>query len=132
MRGRDRGVITEHPVGIARDAANLWRDLRTVSAEQSVGAFLLDHPQHWGIIERVQSIRGLRYAEARINPLSDEFLPLDLQRFQLALYGMENFNPQSTDWLRVTLYGGAPTVSDVNSAGDVDDWLFAPRPEVSA
>lgn len=132
VRGRDRGVITEHPVGIARDAANLWRDLRTVSAEQSVGAFLLDHPQHWGIIERVQSIRGLRYAEARINPLSDEFLPLDLQRFQLALYGMENFNPQSTDWLRVTLYGGAPTVSDVNSAGDVDDWLFAPRPEVSA
>lgn len=131
VRGKDRGVVTEHPVGVARDVAELWSDLRAADADSSVGGFLLDHPQHWGIVERVQSVRGLRYAEARVNPLSDEFLPLDLQRFQLALYGMENFNPQSTDWLRVTLYGGAPTVSDVNSSGDVDDWLFSPRPEVS-
>lgn len=131
VRGKDRGVITEHPVGIARDIVELWDDIRSAPAEQSVGAFLLDNPQHWGIVERVQSVRGLRYAEARVNPLSDNFLPLDLQRFQLALYGMENFNPQSTDWLRVTLYGGAPTVADVNGSAEVDDWLFAPRPEVN-
>jgi hypothetical protein len=131
VRGKDRGVVTEHPVGIARDTAELWDDIRSAPAEQSVGAFLLDHPQHWGIVERVQSVRGLPYAEARVNPLADDFLPLDLQRFQLALYGMENFNPQSTDWLRVTLYGGAPTVSDVNNSAEVDDWLFAPRPEVN-
>lgn len=130
VRGKDRGVITEHPVGIARDTTELLNDLRNVSDDLSVGAFLLDHPQHWGIVERIQSVRALRYAEARVNPLSGDFIPLDLQRFQLALYGMENFNPQSTDWLRVTLYGGAPTVSDVNSSGQVDDWLFAPRPEV--
>jgi hypothetical protein len=130
VRGKDPGVITEHPVGVARDVAELWKDMRKVSTDQSVGTFLLDYPQHWGIIERVQSVHHLPYSEARINPLSDTFLPLDLQRFQLALYGMENFNPQSTDWLRVTLYGGAPTVSDVNAAEDVDDWLFAPRPEV--
>lgn len=130
VRGRDRGVITEHPVGIARDIAELWDDLRAAPADLSVGAFLLDYPQHWGVVERVQSVRGLPYAEARINPLSHEFLPLDLQRFQLAIYGMENFNPQSTDWLRVTLYGGAPTVWDVNNMAEVDDWLFAIRPEV--
>ncbi len=130
VRGKDPGVITEHPVGVARDVADLWSDIGKVSAHLSVGTFLLDYPQHWGIVERVQSVHHLPYSEARINPLSDAFLPLDLQRFQLALYGMENFNPQSTDWLRVTLYGGAPTVSDVNDAADVDDWLFAPRPEV--
>jgi len=130
VRGKDRGVITEHPVGIARDTAELLNDLSNVPDELSVGAFLLDHSQHWGIVERVQSVRALQYAEARVNPLSGDFIPLDLQRFQLALYGMENFNPQSTDWLRVTLYGGAPTVSDVNESGKVDDWLFSPRPEV--
>lgn len=130
VRGKDRGVITEHPVGIARDTAELLNDLNNVPEELSVGAFLLDHSQHWGIVERVQSVRALQYAEARVNPLSGDFIPLDLQRFQLALYGMENFNPQSTDWLRVTLYGGAPTVSDVNESGQVDDWLFSPRPEV--
>lgn len=129
-RGKDKGVITEHPVGIARDAARLWEDLRGTSTETSVGTFLLDNPQHWGIVERIQSVEGLAYTEARVNPLADDFLPLDLQRFQLALYGMENFNPQSTDWLRVTLFGGAPTVADVTTGAPVDDWLFVPRPEV--
>lgn len=93
VRGKDRGVITEHPVGIARDTAELLDDLRNVPDDLSVGAFLLDYPQHWGIVERIQSVRALRYAEARVNPLSGDFIPLDLQRFQLALYGMENFNP---------------------------------------
>jgi hypothetical protein len=97
-----------------------------------VGTFLLDNPQHWGIVERIQSVEGLPYTEARVNPLADDFLPLDLQRFQLALYGMENFNPQSTDWLRVTLFGGAPTVADVMAGVPVDDWLFVPRPEVDS
>ena len=128
-RGRDRGVVTEHPVGIARDVSLLWDDLGSVSSEQTVGEFLLDHPQHWGVVERIQSTAGMHYTEAQVNPLADDFLPLDLQRFQLALYGMENFNPQSTDWLRVTLYGGAPTVKDVNSGQASDDWLFLPRPE---
>ena len=54
-------------------------------------------------------------------------VPLDLQRFQLAVYGMDNFCPQSTDWVRVTLFGGAPRASDV-AAGLDDDWLFAPKP----
>ena len=130
-RGKDRGAITEHPVGVARDVAQLSRDLGSVASDQSVGEFLLDHPQHWGIVERVQSTFNLHYTEARVNPLGEDFLPLDLQRFQLALYGMENFNPQSTDWLRVTLFGGAPTVTDVNSGVAGDDWLFSPKPDTA-
>lgn len=128
FRGKDKGLITEHPVGIARDATSLHKDLLLADPELPVGAFLTRHPQHWGIIERAQSVAGLVYTEAQVNPLSDDFLPLDLQRFQLAIYGMENFNPQSTDWLRVTLYSGAPTVGDVQDGLDVDDWLFLPRP----
>ena len=93
----------------------------------TVADFLIAHNEQWGIVERVQSVAPLPYAEARVNPLSSEFLPLDLQRFQLALYGMENYNPQSTDWLRVTLFEGAPTVADIHSGTNVDDWLFLPR-----
>ncbi len=105
------------------------KDLGAARPETSTGEFLSLHPQHWGIIERIQSVEGLVYTEAHVNPLADDFLPLDLQRFQLATYGMENYNPQSTDWLRVTLYSGAPTVKDVQEGLDVDDWLFLPRPE---
>lgn len=129
MRDRDPGLINEHPVGVAHDVSALTQSLNGVSNETTVAEFLAQHPQHWGIIERIQSVSDLPYAEARINPLSEEFLPLDLQRFQLAVYGMENFNPQSTDWLRVTLYGGAPSVQDVVEGGSVDDWLFSPRPK---
>lgn len=128
-RGRDPGVMTEHPVGIARDVTALREDLRRADPNMSVAEFLVSGRQHWGIVERIQSIAELPYAEARVNPLSREFLPLDLQRFQLALYGMENFNPQSTDWLRVTLFEGAPTAADIHSGHNVDDWLFLPRPE---
>ena len=129
FRGKDKGLGTEHPVGVAKDVVSLMKDLGAVRIETSTGEFLSLHPQHWGIIERIQSVEGLVYTEAHVNPLADDFLPLDLQRFQLATYGMENYNPQSTDWLRVTLYSGAPTVSDVLEGVDVDDWLFLPRPE---
>lgn len=128
-RQSDPGVVTEHPVGVARDIQALLVDLGGSASDLTVGEFVALYPQHWGVVERIQSTDGLPYTEARVNPLSEDFLPLDLQRFQLALYGMENFNPQSTDWLRVTLYGGAPTVADVMEATADDDWLFRPRPE---
>lgn len=89
--------------------------------------FLLEFPWHRGIVARVQSVAGLRYGEVRANLLADDFLPLHLQRFQLALYGMENYSPQSTDWLRVTLFSGAPRAHDVQSGAD-DDWLFTRKP----
>ena len=40
---------------------------------------------------------------------------------------MENYSPQSTDWLRVTLYSGAPRADDV-AAGVDDDWIFTRKP----
>jgi hypothetical protein len=128
-RGKDKGEITEHPVGIARDVSALRESLADVDPTMTVGEFLIAHNEHWGIVERVQSVADLPYSEARVNPLAADFLPLDLQRFQLACYGMENYNPQSTDWLRVTLFEGAPTVADIHAGSNVDDWLFLPRPQ---
>ena len=127
-RKGNKSPVTEHPVGIARDIWMLQKDLVGCAPGLKVGAFIATHPEHWGIIERVQSIADLPYAEAHINPLAQGFVPLDLQRFQLAIYGMENFNPQSTDWLRVTLYQGAPIVNDLLNKEFKDDWLFMPKP----
>lgn len=128
-RGKDKGLGTEHPVGVAKDVFELKKDLVNSPLDQTVGIFVSTHPKHWGIVERIQSISNIPYAEAQVNPLSDDFLPLDLQRFQLAVYGMENFNPQSTDWLRVTLYQGAPIVADLSDPSLLDDWLFRPKPQ---
>jgi hypothetical protein len=43
------------------------------------------------------------------------------------MYGMENYKPKSTDWLRVTLFQGAPRADEVATAA-IDDWTFPARP----
>ncbi|WP_328334720.1 MULTISPECIES: hypothetical protein [unclassified Streptomyces] len=130
-RGIDPGEEVEHPVDIARAVTGLLSDLESADDGQLVGEFLLAHPWHRGAAGRVQSLTGLPYAEVRANLLAGNFLPLHLQRFQLALYGMDNYSPQSTDWLRVTLFSGAPRVADIASGTD-HDWFFVRKPRKDA
>ena len=126
-RGIDPGEHVEHPVDIARAVHGLYTDLRGFAGTRTVADFLVDFPWHRGTVARVQGLATVPYGEVRTNLLARDFLPLNLQRFQLAMYGMENYVPQSTDWLRVTLYSGAPRASDV-AAGTDDDWMFLPKP----
>ena len=98
----------------------------------SVARFLLAHPWHRGSVARVQSVHSLNYGEVHTNLLGEAFLPLNVQRLQLSVYGMENFVPQSTDWLRVTLFVGAPRVSDLADGSADDDWIFVSAPGASA
>lgn len=128
VRGEAPGEQAEYPVGIARAIQKLMTDLAAFDGDATLAEFLLEHPWHRGWIDRVQNLAGIPYGEAHANLLGRDFLPLDLQRFQLATYGMENYSPQSTDWLRVTLFGGAPRSADV-AAGVDDDWLFSLKPK---
>ena len=126
-RGVDGGAEVEHAVGIAADVAALLDDLAAAPAEESLAEFLITAPWHRGVLTRALGLSDVRYAEVRTNLLAADFLPLDLQRFQLAVYGMENFSPQSTDWLRVTSYSGAPRAADIEAGVD-DDWIFSLKP----
>lgn len=127
LRGTDPGAEVEHPIDVARAVSMMLADLAVTDPGQSVAEFLLTHPWHRGAVARMQSLVSIPYAEVRANLLADDFLPLHVQRFQLAMYGMENYSPQSTDWLRVTLFSGAPRVADVATGID-DDWIFTPKP----
>lgn len=127
-RGVDPGDEVEHNTDIARAVSTLQSDLARVDPARSVARFLLDHPWHRGTIARVQAIGHLRYGEVHTNTLADDFLPLNVQRLQLAVYGMENFVPQSTDWLRVTLFCGAPRLADLAGGTADDDWIFPQVP----
>ncbi|MGH3349698.1 MAG: hypothetical protein ACRDPS_03450 [Nocardioides sp.] len=128
VAGVDPGETVQHAVDVARAVHSLREDLERVDAQTSVGEFLLGHPRHRAAVARVQSINELDYAELHMNLLAGDFLPLHVQRFQLAVYGMDNFNPQSTDWLRVTLFSGAPRIADLDHGTADDDWCFVPRP----
>ena len=110
-------------------ALRLWRlraALDDYRDSTPIHRVLAEHPEHRLAAERL-SVSDRAYAEPRDNPCSSHYLPLQLQRFQLAMYGMDNFKPKSTDWLRVTLFQGAPRLGDLGvDAGD--DWVLPVRP----
>ncbi len=110
-------------------ALRLWR-LRAVldgyDSMTPIHRVLDDQPDHRLAAERLNLSDGI-YTEPRDNACSSRYLPLLLQRFQLATYGMDNFKPKSTDWLRVTLFGGAPRLGC--GGRDMDDnWVLPARP----
>ena len=107
----------------------LRTDLEAVSADELLSTVVAGKPEHAMAVKRlIESDRP--FGEPRDNPCSDQYLPLQLQRFQLAMYGMDNFKPKSTDWLRVTLFQGAPRHADLNAQGRdlADDWVLPRRP----
>ena len=110
-------------------ALRLWRlraALDDYHDSTPIHRVLAERPEHRLAAERL-SVSDRAYAEPRDNPCSAHYLPLQLQRFQLAMYGMDNFKPKSTDWLRVTLFQGAPRLGDLGvDAGD--DWVLPARP----
>ncbi|MEO7129779.1 MAG: hypothetical protein ABIZ07_00185 [Dermatophilaceae bacterium] len=131
-RGVDPGVSVEHGTDIARTVAALRTDLEASDPSQSVARFLVAHPWHRGAVARVQNVHPLTYGEVQTNLLAKDFLPLNVQRLQLCVYGMENFVPQSTDWLRVTLFVGAPRLRDLAEGSADDDWIFVSAPGTAA
>ncbi|MDO5726449.1 MAG: hypothetical protein Q4Q03_00825 [Bowdeniella nasicola] len=123
---------TELPIYAGWRVAQLRDVLRKAEAggraQQPVGEFLLNAPQWRQWVARVQAMSETFYGEMRINVTDPEFLPLTVQRFQLAMYGMINFMPQDTNWLRVTLLSGTPSVTDLG-ADTESDWLFVKPPK---
>ena len=132
VRGQDPGVEFERPVDIPFRIQHLAADLDHLPPDQTVGRLMLTHPEHRFIVQRVQSLQGFGYAEPRTNLLAADIIPLYLQRFQLAMYGMERFNPQSIYWVRVTLMQGAPIARDLADGNDKnpDDWVFPLKPRL--
>jgi hypothetical protein len=128
VHAQDRGENVAHGVDIARAVHEVMTELEDVDPGMTVAEFLLGHPRRRSAVLRVQAGCKLRYGEVHANLLAADFLPLHVQRFQLAIYGMENYSPQSTDWLRVSLFSGAPRAADLTDQSADDDWLFTLKP----
>ena len=129
-RRAERSIIDpahrEIPIDISLRINKLIKDLEITDEKISASEFLHSFPEHGIAIKRILRNSG-PYSEPRENVCDFKHLPLNLQRFQLAMYGMDNFSPQSTDWLRVTLFQGAPRVSEIGS-DDSDNWILPKQP----
>lgn len=118
----------ELPIYAGKMVADLRAALQDVSGDLPLGEFLLNAPKWRLWVARVQAMSETFYGEMRINVTDPKFLPLTVQRFQLAMYGMINYMPQDSNWLRVTLLSGTPSVTDLG-ADTESDWLFVNPPE---
>ncbi len=125
-----RGDVDERRALTIDVALRLWslrRDLAGLAGETTVSEICAQLPEHRFAIDRL-GFAHLDYGEPRDNVCSPTHLPLQLQRFQLATYGMDDFKPKSTDWLRVTLFQGAPRVGDLGGPDMDDRWVLPERP----
>lgn len=125
-KGRDLAV------DVALRMRGFENALEKAAADGTIEDLLAQHPEHRFAHRRLLT-SDRRYGEPRDNVCDREHLPLQLQRFQLAMYGMDNFKPKSTDWLRVTLFQGAPRLADMAEGAFTDealkdDWVLPARP----
>ncbi|MFC6873352.1 hypothetical protein [Halobellus marinus] len=129
------GIRGEHeyeeyglPIDIARQVQRLELDLQAFDATDTVAEFLLQHPEHRSIVERIQTVHNLPYAEVRANPLGRDFVPLSLISCLKAIWGIQKAHPKSEGWVRGTFFQGAPLPVDVEH-GDESYWLYPEKPE---
>jgi hypothetical protein len=67
------------------------------------------------------------FGEIRANLMDRNMLPIHLLRCKLAFFGAGKFDPKSSRWVRITLFQGAPLVSEIGQPF-ADDWNFAVMP----
>ncbi|MFZ3153799.1 hypothetical protein [Pseudomonas sp.] len=128
--GRDKQM----PLGIGYLAQHCHRQLAAYLAEnpeQCTASFLLRHPEHRGIVRRMQSMAQTHYGEIQANLLDREVLPMHLLRCKLAFFGVSKFDPRSRLWVRNTMFQGAPLLEDIGQPFE-DDWFLPLAPTEEA
>ncbi|NBA96721.1 hypothetical protein [Pseudomonas sp. R5(2019)] len=130
MRAEEPGAEKEMQLGIAR---NIQRCHAAVLHHQRqypfdlTAHFLIAQPAFKGTVRRLQGMATCAYGEIRANLLAHDMLPIHLLRCKLAFFGAGKFDPKSSRWVRITLFQGAPLVSEIGQPFD-DDWNFALMP----
>ncbi|NIF78734.1 hypothetical protein F3J20_15305 [Paraburkholderia sp. Cy-641] len=126
-RDIDEGEQYALPVDVMGRVEELLSRLRAVPPEQTLGRFLIAHPDMRFMVGWVSTLADSHYAIARTDLLTKDFSPLRIMRFQLATYGMLKFRPRSRTWLRATLFQGAGLPREL-AAGHAGDGLLPSVP----
>lgn len=122
-RLEEPGADREMPVAIARDMAAFRQTLSQSDSQQSLMAFLHQHPEFRHLARRAQALEDHPYGEIQDNLISDNCSPLNILRFKLACFGAAKFDPKSSLWTRITMFQGAPLMSELGEPSADDWWL---------
>ena len=127
-RAEEPGADQEMPVAIARDMAAFRDALRRSDPDQSLRVFLQEHPDYRHLARRAQVLGRYPYGEIRDNLIAEGCSPLDILRFKLAFFGAAKFDPKSSLWTRITMFQGAPLMSELDEPW-ADDWWLSVAPQ---
>jgi len=116
------------PVNIAFQVQQLESELRSFDASDTVADVLFELPEYRYLVERIQSVHGLPYAEVRGNILDADFIPLHLVTMVKSFWGIQKTHPANKGWVKGTFFQGAPLPEDIRD-GDDSYWLYPSRPE---
>jgi len=125
VRNVDDGAELELPLDIGRQVSKLNVTLNNISNEETVARFLLENPQYSSIIRRVWTMGACHMGEIQSNVLDEDFLPMDLLRAKLAMFGATKFDPRSDRWVQVTFFQSAPLIDEIHNG----EWLFPQIPK---
>nr|WP_314530674.1 hypothetical protein [uncultured Pseudomonas sp.] len=129
-RALEPGAEKEMQLGIAHNIQRCHAALLVYMEQhpqQLTAHFLLARPHFKGTVCRLQGMARCAFGEIRANLMDRNMLPIDLLRCKLAFFGAGKFDPKSSRWVRITLFQGAPLVSEIGQPFD-DDWNFAVMP----
>ena len=127
-RNEEAGEDREMLIGVAYAVRRCHDDIGHAGPTDTVGEFVVAHPQHRLIVRRIQTMARTAYGDIRANLLDREVLPIQLLRCKLSFFGVSKFDPRSKLWVRNTMFQGAPTASDIGQDFD-DDWCFPIMPQ---
>lgn len=113
----------EQPLAPARDAATAHKALAGWAADETVAAFLVQHPEHRHTVRRAQMSRVAPYGEIRDNTIGADVLPIDMLRAKLSFFGATHFDPRSDRWVRICMYAGAPYPDEL-AEENADHWVY--------
>ena len=112
----------EQPLGPGRDVALMFEALEESDLD-TVGAFLMQHPEYRHAARRAQIAARFPYAEIRDNTVASDMLPIDLLRAKLSYFGAAHFDPRSDRWVRVNMFQNAPFPHELQQM-HADDWTL--------
>jgi len=103
--------------------------LATYNRKTPVAEVLVDRPDLFYGLARVQYLAKLPYAEIRDNLVDRDFVPAQLIRFFLSVLGMECTTPLSIRYVRGVFFQGTPLPEEIRK-GAADDWRFPVQPRM--
>jgi hypothetical protein len=130
-RGPREEVIDAHNIGLdlPRLVKALSEDLRHCPRSQCVARFLIAHPQHRLIANRIQTLAGLKYHSPHADIMSEDFIPAHVVRLMNSgIHGIDKTRDFLGRFIRGVLFQGAPLPDEIASGKADRHWFYPKEP----